>query len=840
MCGYTSLFNVLGKWLVVAWLGIATVDSGWAVTPAEPATREELQEELNFEKRIRPLLVEHCIQCHGQEKQEGGLRLDSRQAMLRGGDSGPAIIVGNATESLLISAIHHDGLEMPPSGKLTDEKIASLDEWITRGARWPNSAGLIKPHTTEFSDEDRSYWAFQPLTKPAVPDVSAAPQAHRVHTDVDRFILSKLTKQRLSFAPEATRPVLARRLFFDLLGMPPTPEEMQQYLQDDSELAYERLVDRLLDDQRYGQRWARHWLDLVRYAESDGFKQDAYRPTAYLYRDYVIDSFNEDKPYDLFVQEQLAGDELPGASKESLAATGFLRHWIYEYNQRDVRTQWSNILNDLTDVTGDVFLGMSVGCARCHDHKFDPLLQKDYFRLQACFAPFLPNDTVPYGSEEQIIENRERMARWEQATQEIRRQMNELEEPARQKVATTAIEKFPHDIRPLLRRLSDDRSPLEKQLADLAFRQVTNEWNNLDYAKTLKGESKQDWLRLRDELQKFDQLKPASLPTLLVAGDVGSESPEVRIPQSKVVTEAIEPAALEILGGARLVANPPTSGKSTGRRTALAMWINSPGNPLPHRVITNRIWQYHFGTGIVSNSSDFGRLGQSPTHPELLDWLTSWFLENGRSFKKLHRLLVTSAVYRQSSQHPASSVYAKTDEYNRLLWRYPARRLDAEQIRDAMLVVSGQLDIRSGGPAEPHTSYRRTVYTKVTRNTPNPLLATLDAPDGTSSVSKRSTTTTAVQALLLANSPWPIELANKMADLIVRTNDSPEDRVVSAYWRCFQRAPDDLELERDLNFLKLQEAAVANSGSSKSDGSIASLADLCHVLMNTSEFLYVD
>ncbi len=819
------------------------------VPATEPVSKESAQQAVIFEKTVRPLLVEHCLKCHGQEKQEGGLRLDSLNAMLRGGDSGPAIVVGDIENSLLIAAIHHDGLEMPPSGKLSEDKISALAEWISQGAHWPKVEGAIKNQSRGFSDADRSYWAFQPLAKIQVPEVTANPQADRIRTDVDRFILSKLADRRLSLAPEAGRQALARRLYFDLLGLPPTPQEMRQFLDDRDEGAYQRLVDRLLDDRRYGERWARHWLDLVRYAESDGFKQDAYRPTAYLYRDYVIQAFNDDKPYDMFVLEQLAGDEMPGATLPRLAATGFLRHWIYEYNQRDVRTQWSNILNDLTDVTGDVFLGLSVGCARCHDHKFDPLLQKDYYRLQACFAPFLPNDSVPYGSEQQLAEYRERLAHWESATSQIRNQLAELEEPPRKKVATTAIEKFPHDIRPLLRRMSDERLPLEKQIADLAFRQVTNEWNTLDFAKTLKGEDKQRWTTLRDELKKFDHLKPAAMPTMLVAGDVGNVAPPVHIPQAKSVSEAIQPESLEILGGTELMAVPSSDGKSTGRRTALANWINSPDNPLTHRVIVNRVWQYHFGNGLVANSSDFGRLGQPPTHPELLDWLAQWFLENGRSVKQLSRLLVTSAVYRQASHHPAATTYARSDEHNRMLWRFPARRLDAEQIRDAMLAAAGQMDEQVGGPAEAHTSYRRTIYTKVMRNTPNPLLSTLDAPDGTSSVAKRSTTTTAVQALLLANSPWPIELAVKMAESIIVSASLLEQQIEVVYWRCFQRAPTDEELARAMNFLQLQAAAVAsesqpspaekNLDEKYSLGSVP-LADLCHVLMNSSEFIYID
>lgn len=808
---------------------------------AESPTKIAAPEDVRFfENEIRPLLIENCIKCHGPDKQEGGLRLDSRDGLLAGGDSGPAIELRAADKSLLVSAVQYEALEMPPNKRLSEEQIESLRLWIERGAVWPKSsaAALEIRGNQPLTDEDRNYWAFRPLAHVAVPDIASAIGADRYENPIDAFIIASLDARGLTLAPPADRSVLIRRVYFDLLGVPPTPSEIEVFLGDESADAYERLVDRLLDDPRYGQRWGRHWLDLVRYAESDGFKQDAYRPTAYLYRDYVVDSLNRDVPYDQFVFEQLAADELPDVDPSTLAATGYLRHWIYEYNQRDVRTQWSNILNDLTDVTGEVFLGLGVGCARCHDHKFDPILQKDYYRLQASFAAFLPRDDAVAGTAAEVAKYQAQLRKWEAATASIRGEMDQLERQVRESVASKAIDKFPPDVRPLLRRIADERAPYERQIADLAFRQVSGEWEKLDYSKLLKGEAKDRWLALRDELESHSSLKPATLSTMLVAGETGPTAPPTFIPSSRgsAAAEAIQPAAFQVLGGEPLVAIPPADGRSTGRRTALAAWINSPDNPLPSRVIVNRVWQGHFGVGIVGNASDFGRLGQPPTHPELLDWLANWWLDNGRSFKRLHKLIVQSATYRQASRHSDAERLSGTDHENRWLWHFPARRLDAEQIRDAMLVASGAMEWTAGGPAAEHDSFRRTIYTKVVRNTLNPLLSVFDAPDGTSTIAKRNVTTTAVQSLLLANSPWPIALSEKMAESLRNEQASTEDQIRLAYRRCYARPPSEHELRLAMQFLDEQQQARGD----QQTGYAAALSDLCHVLLNSSEFIYID
>ncbi|MEZ6138040.1 MAG: DUF1549 and DUF1553 domain-containing protein [Pirellulaceae bacterium] len=724
------------------------------------------------------------------------------------------------------------------------------------------------------TDADRAYWAFQPLDNPPPPEVESK---RPVHNEVDAFVIARLQASGLDLAPEASRGTLMRRVYFDLVGVPPSLAEMQSYLADEAEDAYERLVDRLLNDKRYGEKWARTWLDLTRYAESDGFNQDAQRPTAYLYRDWVIGALNADMPFDQFVLAQLAGDEIAPDDPQMLAATGFLRNWIYEYNQRDARTQWSNILNDITDVTGEVFLGLGVGCARCHDHKFDPILQKDYYRLQASFATFIPRDDRVYGTPAEIGDYRQRLRHWELATAEIRQQLDELEQPHKRSVAEKAYNKFPLDIRPILFRPAEERNGFEQQIADLADRQVILEWNKIEFEKVLKNDKLERWKALRDELKSLDNLKPQDLPTVLCAGEVTAAPPPVQIP-SRESDGAIEPASFEVLGAQKLVSFVSTvkteesSAGASGRRTALAQWINDPRNALPHRVVVNRAWQELFGTGLVRFVNDFGTLGEPPSHPELLDWLASWFLEHGRSRKELHRLLVTSSTYRQTSQPDENAATLRAgdvDWQNRLLWRFPARRLEAEQIRDAMLVATHSLQPSHGGPASDHDSFVRSIYTRVKRNQPHPFLVAFDAPDRSSSVGQRNVTTTANQALLLTNAEWPLGLASNLAQRLMSETSFPSQQVAMAYQVCLQREPTAAELRTGVAFLdqtmrhamaiqpkdnrpSTGEAEAKGKKSKQAENEIenvelpwqsaayqTALSDFCHVLLNSSEFLYI-
>jgi hypothetical protein len=726
------------------------------------------------------------------------------------------------------------------------------------GAPWPaasttstgkkTSAVAATNTQAEFSDGDRAFWSFQPLRSPMAATGSGAcklrpgePWSDWSQNSIDQFVLKSLLEKGLTPAPEADRLTLIRRATFDLTGLPPAPEEIDAFLADKSPTAYERLIDRLLASPRYGQRWGRHWLDLVRYAESDGYRQDAFRPDAWRYRDYVVRSLDTDKPYDRFLTEQLAGDELDPADPELRVATGYLRLSTYEFNQRNVRGQWADILNDITDVTGEVFLGLSIGCARCHDHKFDPILQKDYYRLQAFFTPLLPREDLTLATPEQWTDYQNQLSTWEKASADMRRQIAALERPYREKAAQGATAKFPDDIKAILSKTETDRTPLEKQLGALAYRQVALEY---DRDPVLKGRDTARRDELMKQLSRLDSLKPVAPASVLAATDVGPVAPATTIPGARKA-EPIEPGYLSLLSPAPANIEPATAAPgSTGRRLALARWLARADNPLSTRVIVNRVWQSHFGKGLVATSSDFGRLGEPPSHPELLDWLASELVASGWRLKPLHRLIMTSAVYRQSAQRTESEVETARglDPDNRLLWKRTVQRLDAEEIRDAMLAVAGELDVTIGGPSAESSHPRRSVDTKVIRNSRDPLLDSFDAPDGYNSTGRRTTTTTATQALLLINGSWTharaASLADRLDQLTPRACADPDSRrIIAAYKLVYGRAPDGEELSAAKSFLAAQARRVS---AAKGESRRGSLVDFCHALLNSSEFLYVD
>jgi mono/diheme cytochrome c family protein len=807
---------------------LAPAPAARAADPASPAAGELAF----FEREVRPLLVESCAKCHGAEKQKGGLRVDSLRALLDGGDSGPALVPGRPDESLLIEAVRHDGLAMPPSGKLPERGVATLERWVRQGAPWPagDHATAASPGSTRprggLTDEDRAYWAFQPLADPEPPAVAdAAADAAWARNPIDGFILARLRGEGLSPAPEADRRTLIRRLSFDLTGLPPTPEAIAAFEADNRPDAYDRLVEALLEGPRYGERWARHWLDLVRYAESDGYRQDAYRPQAWPYRDWVVAAFNRDLPYDAFLRAQLAGDELDPDSPEMRVATSYFRLGTYEFNQRDVPAQRAAILGDITDVTAEAVLGLGMGCARCHDHKFDPILQEDYFRLQAFFAPLQWRDDLVRATAAERADYRVRLAAWEAATADVRARIEAIEAPARAAGTKGAFDKFPDDMKAILLKPKAERTPLERQLAYLAERQYTEEGGKLD--THIKGKAKDEWKRLLAELSRYDGLKPKAPEPAFAATDVGPEAPPNLIPGAREPRD-IAPGLLAVLRPelATLPAIQPTA-TSTGRRTALAAWLTRPDNPLSTRVIVNRVWQYHFGRGIVGTSSDFGRLGEAPTHPELLDWLARTFVADGWSLKALHRRIVTSATYRQASRVEPSEAALRKDPEGRLLWRYPPRRLEAEPLRDAMLAVSGELDLAAGGPAVEANVPRRSIYTKVVRNSPEEVLDTFDAPDASLSTALRNATITPTQALLLVNGPWSLARAEGFAARLRRECPDPADRVDRAYALAFGRPP------------QTEERADASAFLARGDAD-AALVDFCHVLLNANEFLHLD
>ena len=684
---------------------------------------------------------------------------------------------------------------------------------------------LAEEGAARFTDEQRNLWSLKPVARPALPSLpSPAPIAN----PIDAFV----SDQRAAGFTPADRRTLLRRLSFDLHGLPPAIDDVDRFSSDPSPDAYERVVDRMMASPRLGERWARHWLDLVRYAETDGFKADVHRPSAWRYRDYVIAAINTDKPYDRFVAEQLAGDEIAPADSQALIATGFLRHWPYEDNGRDVFSQRANILNDVTDVTGQTFLGLTVGCARCHDHKYDPILQRDYYRLQAFFAPMLPRDDLPVAAKEEIEAHDRERSRINEATAELRRQMDAIETPVRQKMRSTAMQVFPKEVQAVLNKPTAERTPNERIITDLADKQL-----GVD-VKALPGKMSKDdrgrWERLK---KQFDELagtvgQRKSLPVAMGIRDLDGPPPVTTIPGSGSA-EDVQPGFLTLLDPSIARVEPPKENPSTtGRRTALARWIASPENPLTARVAVNRLWQHHFGKGIVATSGDFGLQGERPSHPELLDYLADELVRHDWSLKDIHRLILTSAVF-QLAPSPQS------------LAPNP-RRIESEILRDSILAASGELNLRAGGPsvfpdlpAELSARYgwkptpnraernRRSVYVVSKRNLRLPLFDAFDSPDTHGACCRRDVTTTAPQALMLLNDPWSLERAAAMARRVVRqAGDDVRKQIVAAYESALSRRPDD-------NELRLAESFLSNNKQT-------ALADFCHTLLNCNEFLYID
>ena len=720
-----------------------------------------------FEKEVRPILVKRCYDCHGDAKQKGGLRADHIGYLKSGGKNGPALIPGKPEESALIEAVRYgnEDFQMPPKQKLPDTEIAVLEKWIRIGAPWPDIDKVVVT-TDGFTEKQHAYWFFQPVVKVSPPKAGGK----WARNDIDRFIAKKHADLKLTPAPDAHRRELARRAYFDLHGLPPSTQQLAAFVKDPDPKAYEKLVDELLASPRYGERWAQHWLDLVRYAESDGYNQDAYRPTVWRYRDYVIKSFNYDKPYDQFVREQLAGDEIAPEDPDTLIATAYLRHPVYEYNLRDVRGQWEVILTDMTDNAGEVFLGLSMGCARCHDHKFDPIRQKDYYRLRAFFTPVHWREDLKLATpaEKKVFD--EQQAKWETATASIRARIDALTGPGIKRKVETWRKSFPEDLQAMTLKPAERRAALEKQLAGLCERQLKFARGQFKPDRDLKSEeAKEKYKALQVELQKFNHLVPKPLMAAFVATDAGPKAPPNTLETRK--------GGIEVKPGFPSIITPdlptiaPTK-TSTGRRTALANWITRPDNQLATRVIVNRVWQYHFGRGIVASANEFGVLGDKPTHPELLDYLTTRFVNGGWRLKALHREIMLSATYRQTARLEPDTRTAKIDPANDFLWRFHPRRLDAEQVRDAMLAVSGELDLKSGGPSATAHGTRRSIYTQKKRNRPDELLTALDKPAGFASISQRQSTTTPTQALQLINGDWVLARARKLASRAKSVDDA--------------------------------------------------------------------
>jgi len=719
--------------------------------------------------------------------------------------------------------------------------------------------------TDRFTPEERNYWAFQPVASPKVPSVR---DLRWVRNPIDAFILSQLEAKGLRPSSPADRLTLLRRVTLDLVGLPPTPDEVEAFLKDSSPQAYEKVVDRLLQSPHYGERWARHWLDLARYAESEGFKADETRPNIWRYRDYVIRSLNQDKPYDRFVRDQIAGDELWPGDVDARLATAFNRHYPDESNARNLLQRRQEILNDITDTVGAVFTGLTFGCARCHDHKFDPILQADYYRLQAFFANTRAADDVLLTPPGTLEGYQKRLAVWEEKTRDVRSAMSAILEPRRKEIVDELFVKYPPEIQAAITKPDAERTPIEWQMFYKAKPYMNP--NVEEVAKTLKGDARTQYAALKAELEKSAEWHPGELPMGVAMVDANRTAPKTHVLSVGVYNaplQEVEPGFLTILNPSSAKIEPPRGQDSTGRRAALANWLADPKNPLPARVMANRLWHHHFGRGIVATPSDFGTMGERPTNPQLLDWLASEFVRQGWSMKAMHRLMVTSNTYRQSSRY--NDVAAKVDPQNRLLWHFPRQRLEGEVIRDSELAVAGLLNTKMGGPSvfpelppgmesrggwkvneDPTERNRRSVYIFVRRNTRYPMLESLDMPDTHESCGRRNMTTTAPQALTLLNSKLTLEWAQAFAARVLyKAGTVASQQVEAAYQLAYSRKPDAAELQTALGFLERQRGIIAaREGAALAlptptpepmdRPAAAALVDLCHMLMNSNEFVY--
>jgi mono/diheme cytochrome c family protein len=771
-----------------------------------------------FEKNVRPVLAEHCFACHGAEKQWSNLRLDSRERMLKGGDNGPAIVPGKPEESSLIKAVRQtdDELSMPPEDKLSDRQIADLEEWIRQGAPFP--ADLATAGTKY---RDASHWSFQPPVKPPLPAVQN--QAW-VRTPIDAFILGRLEAEGISPAARADKRTLIRRATFDLTGLPPTPEEIAAFLADDSADSYARLIDRLLESPAYGERWGRHWLDVARYADSNGLDENICHGNAWRYRDYVVDSLNRDKPYRRFIEEQLAGDLLEAASdevrRENLIATGFLSIGPKVLAEVDQVKMEMDILDEQLDTVGRAFMGLTLGCARCHDHKFDPVDTADYYGLLGVLKST------------RTMESFKLIARWHE---------NSLPD------AEFAPVKAAHDA-----QVAEKKAAIQKVVdeATAAVKAAKPEEPLPEQVEPLFSEEvKQQLKQLRDELAALENAAPQG-PSAMGVADQQVADVAIHIRGSHLKLGDVVPRRVPTVFTSL---EAPQFAPDRSGRLELARWLTDPRHPLTYRVIVNRVWRWHFGRGLVPTTDNFGMLGETPTHPELLDYLALEFLERGTSLKELHRLIMLSSTYQQSSV-PAASALA-LDPDNRLWSRFEVRRLEAEAVRDSLLAVSGALDRTPGGSLltvknrefffdhtskdlTKYDSLRRSLYLPIVRNNVYDVLQLLDYPDAAVTSGDRATTTIAPQALLMLNSDLVLQASESLAQRITAATNDDSKRIANLYLRAYGRDATEQEMAAAREFLTAAEREIEIRRPDVA-GRMA-WESLCQAILAANEFIYVE
>jgi len=833
---------------------------------------------VSFSSDIRPIFETSCWKCHGGAVQLSKLDLRTRDAALKGGQRGSAIAPGKAVESRLYRVVA--GLEkpaMPLDGKLSTEQISIIRDWIDQGAAWdpappPPSPESVVIEDMPISPEARSYWAFQKPVRAALPAATANP--------IDAFLAKTRAEKLVTAAGRADRNTLLRRAYMDLIGLPPTPAESAAFLADDSPRAWERLIDRLLASPHYGERWGRHWLDVARYADSNGFEHDFDRPNSWRYRDYVIRAFNQDKPYNTFLMEQIAGDELDPATDDSMIATGFLRCYAkVGYREKDNPNFRYDYLDDMIGTIGRGVLGLTVNCARCHNHKFDPISQKDYYSLQASLNGYVETD-YPLVPKDQAEAYENRVAAIDSQVGPLRQQIRRIEAPYRQRLAQEKYKKYPLNVQRAIAVPESQRTPGEALLAGQVIQSTSVSSSEIDLI--ISAEDREQKRSLNGRIRDLESQRPKPLPLAAIVTDgdyrFAPDGPgDEPAPGKGVKREVVEGSFLfrgpgryqpppshflvrgdpdargplmkpgfigVITSGNPPVEDPPANGRTSGRRKALAEWLVSPQNPLTARVIVNRIWSHHFGRGIVATLDNFGKIGEPPTHPHLLDWLAVEFMEGGWSIKQLHRLIMTSEAYQMASQYQDSSAETRDPE-DRYLWRFPIQRLDAEIVRDSIMAASGALDLKTGGPPvfpyipdeilrsmsggiwkreqDGPQSWRRSVYVYRKRGLVFPMFEVFDLPDQNTTCSRRNVSTVPTQALTMLNDAFVLRQAKLFAERVQEAAPGdPAKQVDLAYRIALSRSP------------RAEEAKLASAFLNKH-----TLADFTHVLLNLNEFLYV-
>ena len=815
-----------------------------------------------FQQQVRPILETRCFGCHGgQPTVQAGLRLTSREAILQGGRRGSAVDPENPASSLLIRAIQYAGPKMPPGGPLPPEQVAVLTRWVEQGAPWPEEqrdqpelagqeegpapSGLEENGGSPRVEEGRNFWSFRPPRRPEIPRVE---REDWIRTPVDAFVLARLEAAGLEPSPPASRRVLLRRAYYDLTGLPPTPDEVEDFLADASPGAFARVVERLLASPQYGERWARHWLDLVRYAESNSYERDGPKPLVWRYRDYVIRAFSEDKPYDRFILEQLAGDELEPAAPDNIIATGFYRLGLWQDEPVDPVQELYEDLDDVVTTTSQVFLGLTLNCARCHDHKLDPLPQRDYYRFLAFF----------HGMKRYGVRKPETVA--EASLCDI----GPPREPRRRLESRWRGQQFQQQSAPLLGELekieklvAEDLTAEEKE----AFREEENRAGILA-RRVPRLVSDVQLERYAEYGKRLESMRAAAAKQDLQALCVTEVGPEPR--ETFVLArgsyrgrgERVDPGFPSVLSPPPPKLDPAhNNGKTSGRRLALARWIASPGNPLTARVMINRIWQYHFGRGLVRTPNDFGFRGAAPTHPGLLDWLSVEWVQGGWRLKPIHRMILLSSAYRMASNSREKAL--ARDPENRLLWRFDMRRLAAEEIRDSVLAVNGSLNLTMTGPSiypvipdevlagqsvpgqnwgnsTPQDLTRRSVYIHTKRSLIVPLVAAFDGADPDATCPVRFSTTQPTQALHTLNGEFMNRQARVLAGFVRKSGgNDPAAQVRVALSRVLQRPPTETEVARGL---ELMESLRQDHRT----GQDKALELFCLVALNLNEFIYLD